>query len=119
MFELEIEIIVIITYIFKCFIISLSIFMTGAWNFGGYWMFHQSLHSLYFYFVQNPNPIPCPNGTFSQKPGLRDPSDCTICPVGMYCFSQQPQEHPITEPVSHFSSFSPFLYLGVLLKKQF
>ncbi|TSQ58043.1 Sodium channel subunit beta-3 [Bagarius yarrelli] len=34
----------------------------------------------------NPNPIPCPNGTYSRKPGLRDPSDCTVCPVGMAFF---------------------------------
>ncbi|KAL7831753.1 hypothetical protein AOLI_G00293010 [Acnodon oligacanthus] len=46
----------------------------------------------------NPNPIACPNGTYSRQPGLRNPSDCTVCPEGMYCFSQYSQEQPITEP---------------------
>ncbi|KAK6297043.1 hypothetical protein J4Q44_G00331850 [Coregonus suidteri] len=46
----------------------------------------------------DPNPIPCPNGTFSRQPGLRDLTECAECPVGKYCYSQQPQEQPIIEP---------------------
>ncbi|XP_035857407.1 zonadhesin-like [Sander lucioperca] len=46
----------------------------------------------------DPNPIPCPNGTYSESPGLRDASECVQCPEGKYCYSQQPQEQPITRP---------------------
>ncbi|KAJ7990480.1 hypothetical protein DPEC_G00300750 [Dallia pectoralis] len=49
----------------------------------------------------DPNPIPCPHGTFSRQPGLRDLSECTVCPVGKYCYSQQPREHPIIEPTGN------------------
>lgn len=48
---------------------------------------------------QDPNPIPCPNGTYSEFPGLRDVTDCFLCPEGNYCYSQNPQEQPITKPV--------------------
>ncbi|KAM4567238.1 uncharacterized protein PAE49_010636 isoform 2-T2 [Odontesthes bonariensis] len=46
----------------------------------------------------NPNPIPCPNGTYGESPGLRDISECLQCPKGKYCYTQQPQEQPITRP---------------------
>ncbi|XP_070399343.1 multiple epidermal growth factor-like domains protein 6 [Nothobranchius furzeri] len=46
----------------------------------------------------NPNPIPCPNGTYGDSPGLRDESECNQCPEGKYCYSQQAQEQPITRP---------------------
>ncbi|KAJ8368244.1 hypothetical protein SKAU_G00082720 [Synaphobranchus kaupii] len=46
----------------------------------------------------NPNPIPCPNGTFSGQPGLRDVTECVVCPEGHFCFSERPQDHPISEP---------------------
>ncbi|XP_014845642.1 PREDICTED: uncharacterized protein LOC106919650 isoform X3 [Poecilia mexicana] len=46
----------------------------------------------------DPNPIPCPNGTYSSSPGLRDVSQCVQCPEGKYCYTQQPQEQPITRP---------------------
>ncbi|KAF7668979.1 hypothetical protein LDENG_00271770 [Lucifuga dentata] len=46
----------------------------------------------------DPNPIPCPNGTFSEIPGLRDISECIQCPRGKYCYSQQPLEQPIVMP---------------------
>ncbi|KPP71461.1 hypothetical protein Z043_109635 [Scleropages formosus] len=45
-----------------------------------------------------PNPIPCPNGTYSGQPGLRELKECTPCPAGLFCFSQQPWEQPLTEP---------------------
>lgn len=48
---------------------------------------------------QDPNPIPCPNGTYSEVPGLREAGECVQCPEGKYCYSQQPQEQPITNPV--------------------
>ncbi|KAA8594284.1 hypothetical protein FQN60_005118, partial [Etheostoma spectabile] len=48
--------------------------------------------------IMDPNPIPCPNGTYSESPGLRDASECVQCPEGKYCYSQQPQEQPITRP---------------------
>ncbi|XP_059188146.1 proprotein convertase subtilisin/kexin type 5 [Centropristis striata] len=47
----------------------------------------------------DPNPLPCPNGTYSDSPGLRNTSECVQCPEGKYCYSQQPQEQPITRPV--------------------
>ncbi|KAJ8397174.1 hypothetical protein AAFF_G00440080 [Aldrovandia affinis] len=46
----------------------------------------------------NPNPIPCPNGTYSGQPGLREAIECVVCPEGRFCFSEQPRDHPITEP---------------------
>ncbi|XP_030258688.1 zonadhesin isoform X7 [Sparus aurata] len=46
----------------------------------------------------DPNPIPCPNGTYSEVPGLREAGECVQCPEGKYCYSQQPQEQPITNP---------------------
>ncbi|KAF6736840.1 hypothetical protein FQA47_014055 [Oryzias melastigma] len=46
----------------------------------------------------NPNPIPCPNGTYSNSPGLRDVAECVKCPEGKYCFSKRPYEQPITKP---------------------
>ncbi|XP_038155551.1 uncharacterized protein LOC119792815 [Cyprinodon tularosa] len=46
----------------------------------------------------DPNPIPCPNGTYSASPGLRDVSQCVQCPEGKYCYTQVPQEQPITKP---------------------
>ncbi|XP_028320851.1 uncharacterized protein LOC114474630 [Gouania willdenowi] len=46
----------------------------------------------------NPNPIPCPNGTFGDNPGLRAVTECIKCPEGEYCYSQEPQEHPIAKP---------------------
>ncbi|XP_036928145.1 uncharacterized protein LOC119004899 isoform X4 [Acanthopagrus latus] len=46
----------------------------------------------------DPNPIPCPNGTYSEIPGLREAGECVQCPEGKYCYSQQPQEQPITNP---------------------
>ncbi|KAL2085398.1 hypothetical protein ACEWY4_018718 [Coilia grayii] len=45
----------------------------------------------------NPNPILCPNGTYGTQSGLKDESDCLMCPAGMFCFSQDPDQ-PITEP---------------------
>lgn len=61
-------------------------------------------HSNYFLFyylhaTQDPNPVPCPKGTYSRQPGLRDPSDCTKCPEGKYCYTENPQQEPIIEPV--------------------
>ncbi|KAK2847206.1 hypothetical protein Q5P01_010205 [Channa striata] len=47
---------------------------------------------------QDPNPISCPNGTYSDFPGLRDVSECVQCPEGKYCYSEQPHEEPITRP---------------------
>ncbi|MEQ2208910.1 hypothetical protein XENOCAPTIV_019056, partial [Xenoophorus captivus] len=32
----------------------------------------------------DPNPIPCPNGTYSASPGLRIASQCVQCPEGKY-----------------------------------
>ncbi|CAG6003426.1 unnamed protein product, partial [Menidia menidia] len=46
----------------------------------------------------NPNPVPCPNGTYGESPGLRDVSECVQCPEGKYCYSLDPQEQPITRP---------------------
>ncbi|XP_055369802.1 uncharacterized protein si:ch211-286b4.4 [Betta splendens] len=46
----------------------------------------------------DPNPIPCPNGSYGERPGLRDVSECVQCPEGSYCYSDQPQEEPITRP---------------------
>ncbi|KAI9538601.1 hypothetical protein NQZ68_012253 [Dissostichus eleginoides] len=46
----------------------------------------------------DPNPIPCTNGTYGESPGLRDASECAQCPKGEYCYSQEPQEQPITRP---------------------
>ncbi|XP_033971267.1 zonadhesin-like [Trematomus bernacchii] len=46
----------------------------------------------------DPNPIPCTNGTYGESPGLRDASECAQCPEGEYCYSQEPQEQPITRP---------------------
>ncbi|CAB1443712.1 unnamed protein product [Pleuronectes platessa] len=46
----------------------------------------------------DPNPIPCPSGTYSESPGLRDMSECVQCPEGKYCYSEQPEEQPITRP---------------------
>nr|XP_057935999.1 SCO-spondin isoform X4 [Doryrhamphus excisus] len=46
----------------------------------------------------DPNPVPCPNGTYSEYPALRDVSECVPCPKGKYCYSQQPEERPITMP---------------------
>ncbi|KAJ8280617.1 hypothetical protein GJAV_G00056950 [Gymnothorax javanicus] len=46
----------------------------------------------------NPNPIPCPNGTYGGKPGQRDVTDCALCPEGHYCFSEDPQDHPMSKP---------------------
>ncbi|XP_077422977.1 uncharacterized protein LOC144052618 isoform X3 [Vanacampus margaritifer] len=46
----------------------------------------------------DPNPIPCPNGTYSEHPGLSEISACVSCPEGKYCYSQLPEEHPITTP---------------------
>ncbi|KAI4815467.1 hypothetical protein KUCAC02_005611 [Chaenocephalus aceratus] len=46
----------------------------------------------------DPNPIPCTNGTYGESPGLRDASECAQCPEGEYCYSQEPQEQPITQP---------------------
>ncbi|KAF3692794.1 Sushi, von Willebrand factor type A, EGF and pentraxin domain-containing protein 1 [Channa argus] len=48
----------------------------------------------------DPNPISCPNGTYSDSPGLRDVSECVQCPEGKYCYSEQPYEQPITRPVA-------------------
>ncbi|XP_035241562.1 multiple epidermal growth factor-like domains protein 6 [Anguilla anguilla] len=45
----------------------------------------------------NPNPIPCPNGTYSGQPGLRDVTECVTCPEGHFCFSEEPQDRPISE----------------------
>ncbi|KAE8295325.1 hypothetical protein D5F01_LYC06251 [Larimichthys crocea] len=45
-----------------------------------------------------PIPVPCPNGTYSETPGLRDASECIQCPEGKYCYSEQPLEQPITGP---------------------
>ncbi|XP_058655214.1 SCO-spondin isoform X4 [Onychostoma macrolepis] len=49
----------------------------------------------------DPNPVPCPKGTYSRQPGLRDPSDCTKCPEGKYCYTENPQEEPIIEPTGN------------------
>ncbi|KAK5868621.1 hypothetical protein PBY51_009620 [Eleginops maclovinus] len=46
----------------------------------------------------DPNPIPCTNGTYGEFPGLQDASECDQCPEGKYCYSQEPQEQPITRP---------------------
>ncbi|XP_049431864.1 signal peptide, CUB and EGF-like domain-containing protein 3 [Epinephelus fuscoguttatus] len=46
----------------------------------------------------DPNPVPCPNGTYSEIPGLRDASECVQCPQGKYCYSQEPHLQPITRP---------------------
>ncbi|MEQ2279189.1 hypothetical protein AMECASPLE_006848 [Ameca splendens] len=46
----------------------------------------------------DPNPIPCPNGTYSASPGLRIASQCVQCPEGKYCYTERPQEQPITRP---------------------
>ncbi|KAG7471369.1 hypothetical protein MATL_G00123830 [Megalops atlanticus] len=46
----------------------------------------------------DPNPIPCPNGTYGGQLGLGDLADCTECPVGWFCFSERPRDDPITEP---------------------
>uniref|UniRef100_W5M2P7 Tyrosine-protein kinase ephrin type A/B receptor-like domain-containing protein n=1 Tax=Lepisosteus oculatus TaxID=7918 RepID=W5M2P7_LEPOC len=47
----------------------------------------------------DPNPRPCPNGTYSDQPGLRDLSDCSPCPEGKYCYSdQQPHIHGLSQP---------------------
>ncbi|XP_061734344.1 neurogenic locus notch homolog protein 3-like [Nerophis ophidion] len=46
----------------------------------------------------DPNPVPCPNGTYSEYPGLSDVSECVPCPEGKYCYSKHPEEHPITIP---------------------
>lgn len=67
-------------------------------------MINGTKHSNYFLFynlppTQDPNPVPCPKGTYSRQPGLRDPSDCTKCPEGKYCYTENPQEEPIIEPV--------------------
>nr|XP_023681774.1 uncharacterized protein LOC111851265 [Paramormyrops kingsleyae] len=48
----------------------------------------------------DPNPIPCPNGTYGSQAGLRKLEECTTCPAGHFCFSLQPLGHPLTEPVS-------------------
>ncbi|KAM8904697.1 uncharacterized protein AB9W97_008232 isoform 6-T6 [Spinachia spinachia] len=48
----------------------------------------------------DPNPIPCPNGTYSDALGLRDAIECVQCPEGKYCYSEQPQEQPITSPTA-------------------
>lgn len=50
---------------------------------------------------QDPNPLPCPSGTYSDFPGLRDLSECAQCPEGKYCYSEQPEEQPITGPVRY------------------
>ncbi|MGH0168698.1 UNVERIFIED_CONTAM: hypothetical protein FKN15_055273 [Acipenser sinensis] len=36
----------------------------------------------------DPNPRPCPNGTYSERQGLREVSDCTPCPAGQHCYSE-------------------------------
>ncbi|XP_041098352.1 SCO-spondin [Polyodon spathula] len=36
----------------------------------------------------DPNPRLCPNGTYSDRQGLREVSACTPCPAGQYCFSK-------------------------------
>nr|XP_043888260.1 neurogenic locus notch homolog protein 4-like [Solea senegalensis] len=46
----------------------------------------------------DPNPIPCPNGTYSEFPGLRDISECVQCPEGKYCYSEQPEEQSLIRP---------------------
>lgn len=51
------------------------------------------------FLSKDPNPVPCPNGTYSEFPGLRDAAECVQCPEGKYCYSQQPQLQPITTPV--------------------
>lgn len=89
-------------------------------------MINGTKHSNYFllYYLrptQDPNPVPCPKGTYSQQPGLRDPSDCTKCPEGKYCYTENPQEEPIIEPVWLHCSFSyklfkPVCWLFNLLK---
>ena len=33
----------------------------------------------------SPDPIPCPNGTFSNTSGLRSEADCTSCLAGLFC----------------------------------
>ena len=30
-------------------------------------------------------PIPCPNGTYGKRVGLRSVSECSHCPAGKYC----------------------------------
>lgn len=67
-------------------------------------MINGTKHSNYFLFyylcpTQDPNPVPCPKGTYSRQPGLRDPSDCKKCPEGKYCYTENPKEEPIIEPV--------------------
>lgn len=57
------------------------------------------LETSWHIFLQDPNPIPCPNGTYSEHPGLSEVSECVPCPGGKYCYSQHPEEHPITAPV--------------------
>lgn len=66
-------------------------------------------------FWQDPNPIPCPNGTYSEFPGLRDVTDCAQCPEGSYCYSQNPQEQPITSPVrSHMTKIDNILKYSII-----
>lgn len=80
----------------------------GQKHYGHRWsichMINGTRHSNYFLFYylrfsQDPNPVPCPKGTYSRQPGLSDPSDCTKCPAGKYCYTENPQEEPIIEPV--------------------
>ncbi|XP_053729819.1 SCO-spondin isoform X1 [Synchiropus splendidus] len=46
----------------------------------------------------DPNPVPCPNGTYGESPGLQNVAQCRPCPAGMYCYAERPLEQPITRP---------------------
>ncbi|MGH0137990.1 UNVERIFIED_CONTAM: hypothetical protein FKN15_065321 [Acipenser sinensis] len=49
----------------------------------------------------DPNPRPCPNGTYSERQGLREVSDCTPCPAGQHCYSES---QGISWPTGHCPS---------------
>ncbi|XP_077578966.1 uncharacterized protein LOC144200596 [Stigmatopora nigra] len=46
----------------------------------------------------DPKPVPCPNGTYGERPGLSEVNECVPCPEGKYCYSQRPEDDPITSP---------------------
>ncbi|GCC23266.1 hypothetical protein chiPu_0001660 [Chiloscyllium punctatum] len=46
----------------------------------------------------DPNPRACPNGTYSDRKGLVDESQCVPCPAGKYCYSEGTKPVAISQP---------------------
>ncbi|KAJ1175223.1 hypothetical protein NDU88_000514 [Pleurodeles waltl] len=49
----------------------------------------------------DPNPQPCPNGTYSDHRGMGSIEECKLCPTGKYCYMEGSEPAGITQPVSN------------------